>query len=95
MCPAKLFPEERTIFDQAAGQYVATFHDRPRRTIDFDRWETVDEARGIRLVGGTDLLLEDSAGRREARLLSLGSEEPSGDLLGTPLVRFTILRLWP
>ncbi len=90
-----LFPEERSLFDRAAATYVALFRDAPARTVDLDGWETVDDRRGIRLLGGVDLVLESDDGSLEARMLRFDRDSPAGEILDDPGMRLAALRVAP
>lgn len=88
-----LLPEEVRRFDDAAAAYVELFADSPARTIELDEWETVDEARDIRLVAGVDLLLEDAEGAPEIRTLDLDPWSTPAEPAQDPGVRFALLRV--
>lgn len=87
------FPEEQAVFRGAADGYEHVFADLPARSVDVYEWETRDEDRGVRLVGGLDLLLEDGDGTPELRVLVLDGPPAPGDPLADPGVRFAALRL--
>ncbi len=87
------FPEEAAIFRAAAEGYSAVFAELPARALDVEEWETRDELRGIRLVGGVDLLLEDDTGTPEVRVLVLDGPSAPTDPGLDPNVRFTAARL--
>lgn len=88
----ELFPEERALFARAATGYAERFADAPARTCDLEVSETHDEARGVRLTGGIDLLLEDAQGRLELRVLTMGrGAPPTPDQ--DPGVRYAAARL--
>lgn len=88
-----LEPEERRVYDIAARWYVALFGQEAMTVADAgtDEFETVARRTGVRLVGGAGLALEDGAGGRELRLLSLG-DDPVEEILDAPSTRFALLR---
>jgi hypothetical protein len=91
-----LLPEERQVYDAAAGWYMQLFGDRAVRSVDheaLDEWETPVPALGLRLVGRAGLPLEDADGRAELRLLRVGGPAPdAADPLATAEARFALLR---
>ena len=88
-----LEPEERCVYDLAARWYVALFGDQAMAVADpeTDDFETIAVRTGVRLIGGAGLALEDGAGGRELRLLSLGTMYPE-PILDAPSTRFALLR---
>jgi hypothetical protein len=94
-----LLPEERHVYDAAAGWYMQLFGDRAVRCVDdeaLDEWETAVPELGIRLVGRAGLPLEDADGRAELRLLRLGGPAPdAADPMASADVRFALLRHAP
>jgi hypothetical protein len=91
-----LVPEERRVYEAAAGWYLRLFGNRVVRAVeldDIDEWEKTVAELGIRLVGQAGLALEDADGRPELRLLRLGGAEPDpDDPLGPVAARFALLR---
>ncbi|MEZ5170754.1 MAG: hypothetical protein R3A49_08425 [Acidimicrobiia bacterium] len=88
-----LLPEEVQRFDTAAAAYVDLFADSPGRTIELDEWETIDEERGVRLVGGVDLLLEVPGGGAEIRSLDVDPWTTPGGPTEDAGVRFALFRV--
>ncbi|HEY4396458.1 MAG TPA: hypothetical protein VGO28_02175 [Acidimicrobiia bacterium] len=91
-----LLPEERRVYEAAAGWYMQLFGERAVRCVDheeLDEWETAVPELGIRLVGRAGLPLEDAGGRAEIRLLRVGGAAPdAADPLASPDARFALLR---
>lgn len=88
-----LEPEEVHRFETSVAAYVDLFDDFPGRTIEVDEWETIDEERGVRLVGGVDLLLEDPGGGAEIRILDPDPWSVPAEPTEDPAVRFALLRV--
>jgi hypothetical protein len=91
---AGLEPEELAAYEAAARWYVALFGERAVRAVDLDDWESTVPEVGVRLVGPGGLPVEDERGRREVRILRVGSRraEP-GDPLASIEGRFAVLRV--
>jgi hypothetical protein len=91
-----LVPEERQVYEAAAGWYMQLFGDRAVRSVDheeLDDWETQVPELGLRLVGRAGLPLEDADGRAELRLLRVGGPAPdAADPLASADARFALLR---
>ena len=91
-----LVPEERQVYEAAAGWYMQLFGDRAVRTVDheeLDDWETRVPELGLRLVGRAGLPLEDAHGRAELRLLRVGGPAPdAADPLASADARFALVR---
>jgi hypothetical protein len=91
-----LVPEERQVYEAAAGWYMQLFGDRAVRSVDheeLDDWETRVPELGLRLVGRAGLPLEDADGRAELRLLRVGGPPPdAADPLASADARFALLR---
>jgi hypothetical protein len=91
-----LVPEERQVYEAAAGWYMQLFGDRAVRSVDhedIDDWETRVPELGLRLVGRAGLPLEDADGRAELRLLRVGGPAPdAADPLASADARFGLLR---
>ncbi|MCZ7530346.1 MAG: hypothetical protein M5U31_08350 [Acidimicrobiia bacterium] len=88
-----LVPEEGAGFDAAVSAYVDVFADDPARTLDLDEWETIDVERGVRLVAGVDLFVEDASAHAELRFLDLDGWPAPADPLEDPGILFAVARV--
>ena len=72
--PTDLFPEQQRLYDVSAHAYVALFGTRPAEVLsidgtEIDRWDGARDDLGVDVSVPLDLILRDSEGRVEVRLL--------------------------
>ncbi len=93
--PRHLEPEERAVFEQAAGWYEQLYGTRPVRVHLHDcDTPTVSARRGVRIGGWVDLTVEGEDGLRELRQLDLwDGRRPVDDPLELESVWVAVLRL--
>ncbi len=78
--PADLEPEQRALYRAATRGYLETFGERPGRATDIG-WRTRLDELGVDVVADPGLAIELPDGRRELRVLHLGTRRG-----GAPLV---------
>lgn len=78
--PTDLEPEQRALYRAAARGYLDAFGERPGRATDLG-WQTHLTDVGVDLIADPGIALDLPDGRRELRVLHLGSRHP-----GTPLL---------
>jgi hypothetical protein len=88
--PRDLEPEQRALYRAAVQGYLAEFGDRPGRAVDLG-WHTHLAEADVDLVGDPGIALDLSDGRRELRVLSLGTRA-RGPLLDDVNRRVALVR---
>ena len=89
--PAELEPEQRALYRAATRGYLETFGDGPGLAADLG-WRTHIEELGVDLIADVGLAIELPDGRRELRVLQLGTRHASAPLLDSAALRFALVR---
>jgi hypothetical protein len=89
--PTDLEPEQRALYRAATRGYLETFGERPGRAADLG-WSTHVEELDVDLVADFGLAIELPDGRRELRVLQLGTRHAGAPLLDHVQLRFGLLR---
>ena len=89
--PKDLEPEQRALYNAAARGYVEAFGDRPGRANDLG-WNTHLADLGVDLVDRPGIALDLPDGRRELRVLHLGTRHLGAPLLDPVQRRVALVR---
>jgi len=89
--PTDLEPEQRALYRAATRGYLETFGERPGRAADLG-WSTHLDDLGVDLVADVGLAIELPDGRRELRVLQLGTRHVGAPLLDHVQLRFGLVR---